>query len=381
MTIAGMGMQMEGLVLSWYVLNLTNSPFLATLVPAARMALNFLALFSGAIADRASRQRVLATVEFAMTTLGLGMLVLIMSGFLEIWHIFAITLVGGLVRIFQMPAAQSLVADTLPDNRVANGTALTIMGRNLSTILGPLIGGVFFQIGGPSGAYTVIIALYSLSGACALLVRTDQTGASKQGESIFALVKEGLRYVKGEPVLWATLILAVAINLTGWPLHISLMPIFARDVLGTGSAGLGMLMSAFGIGALLGSSIWASIRNVGHTGRSLILAVLAWHLCMMAFSASTSIPLSLAIILFMGMSFASTQVLMTTLLLRSTATEFRGRVMGLRAMAINAFTLGSANSGVMAQKWSAPIAGSVNAVLGIVMTLTLAVMVPKLRRA
>ena len=176
-TLAGMGSQMEVVVLGWFVLTLTDSPFLVGLVSGARMGLNFLALFAGAIADRMSRQLLLTAVEFVMASLGLLMLSLILTGLLQVLHIFIITLVSGLVRMFQTPSAQSLVADTLPEDRISNGAALTNMGMNLSTIVGPLIGGV--QELGPEGAYAAIVLLYSLSGISALLVRISRATSSR----------------------------------------------------------------------------------------------------------------------------------------------------------------------------------------------------------
>ena len=381
MTLAAMGSQMEGVVLGWYVLTLTDSPFLVGLVSAARMGLNFLALFAGAIADRVSRQRLLAGVQLVMTLLGLLMLVLILSGLLEVWHIFAITLAGGLVRMFQMPAAQSLVADTLASDRISNGAALTTMGRNFATIVGPLVGGFLFQATGPQGAYSAIALLYCLSGVAALLITTSRSAVPRQGESVLSAVVQGLRYVKSEQALWATLLLAVIINLTGWPLHTSLMPVFARDVLGTGSAGLGILMSAFGIGAIVGSFSLAMVRNLNHPGKFLIASVVAWHGSMLVFSASTIFPLSLGILLFTGMAFSATQVLMTTVLLRTALPEYRGRVVGLRVQAIYAYTFGSLNSGAVAGVWGAPWAANINAVLGIGLVSILAFSAPKLRRA
>jgi len=118
-TLAGTGMQMESVALLWLVLTLTDSPLLVGLIASARMGLNFLALFSGAIADRVPRQRLLATVQFAMSLLSLGMLALLLSGELKVWHIFALVLAGGMVRLFQMPAAQSLVGDILPADRIS----------------------------------------------------------------------------------------------------------------------------------------------------------------------------------------------------------------------------------------------------------------------
>jgi MFS family permease len=380
MTLAGMGSQMEMVVLGWFVLTLTDSPFLVGLVAAARMGLNFLALFAGAVADRVRRQRLLATVEFVVASLGLVMLSLLLSGLLEVWHIFAITLVAGLVRMFQTPAAQSLVADSLTQEQIGNGAALTSMGMNLSTIMGPLLGGVLFQAFGPQGAYSVIVLLYSLSGTFALLVGTTLTTTRLQRESVLSMVLQGLKYVKGQQVLWATLLVAVIINLTGWPFHTSLMPIFARDVLGTGSAGLGMLVSAFGVGALIGSVSLASVRNLRYAGKFLVVAVVAWHVSMVAFSASTSIYPSLAILVITGMAFSSTQVLMLTVLLRTALPEFRGRVMGLRVLAIYAYTFGSISSGAIAGAWGAPWAANINAAMGIALVGILALLTPKLRQ-
>lgn len=379
-TLAGMGSQMEAVVLGWYVLTLTDSPFLVGLVAAARMGLNFLALFAGAIADRVSRQMLLTSVEFVMACLGLVMLGLILSGLLEVWHIFAITLVSGLIRMFQTPSAQALVADTLTEDRISNGAALTSMGMNLSTIIGPMVGGILFQWFGPEGAYAAIVTLYSLSGMSALLVRATRTPKLKGAKSVLSSAIQGLRYVKGHQVLWATLGLAVIANFTGWPFHTSLMPIFARDVLGTGSAGLGMLMSAFGIGALAGSAILASVRNLRHAGRSLLIAVVAWHATMVAFSASTSLYLSLGLLAVTGIAFSSTQVMMLTVLLRATPPEYRGRVMGLRVLAIYAYSFGSMGSGAVAGAWGAPWAASINAAVGTALVGILAVLAPRLRR-
>ena len=374
-------MQMEAVALGWLVLTRTDSPFLVGLIASARMALNFLALFSGAIADRVPRHLLVATVMFAVSLLSLVMFALLLSDRLEVWHIFALVLVGGLVRLFQMPASQSLVADILPADRLSNGAALTTMGMNLNTVLGPLIGGFLFQIIGPQGVYAVIVVLNALGGLLALSIRSSRITTQSREDSVFRAMLEGLKYVKGQQVLWAIVLLAVIINFTGWPLHTSLMPVFARDVLGTGSAGLGMLMSAFGIGALIGSIFLASLRDLKSAGKLLILSVIAWHATMLVFSASHSLYLSLSILLLTGMAFSSTQVMMLTVILRNTLPDFRGRILGMRSMAIYSYTFGSINSGAIAGAWGAPWAASFNGVVGIVLVGVLALFTPKLRQA
>ena len=381
MAFSGTNTQMESVVLGWFVLELTDSPFLVGLIAAARMALNFLAMFSGAIADRVPRHRLLAVVEFAQTLLALAMLSLILSGYLELWHIFAVTLMNGFIRTFQMPASQSLMADTLNNDLLANGAALTNMCRNITSILGPLLGGVLYKAYGPQGAYIVIAMFGCMSAICALLVNVTVTSSRREGESVFGSVMEGLKYVKGQQVLWAVLVLAVIINFTGWPLHTNLMPIFARDVLGTDSTGLGILLSAFGIGALLGSMTFASMRNLTSPGKLLIISVIGWHVSIAVFGISTGFYLSVFLLVVTGFAFSSTQVMILTLLLRTTLPEFRGRVVGLRTLAIYAYTFGSANSGAMAGALGAPMAAYVNGAIGCSLLGVLAILTPKLRRA
>ncbi len=380
-TLVGMGTQMESAVLGWFVLTLTDSPFLVGLIAAARMALNFLALFAGAIADRLPRNLLLAAVEFVMGAFGILMLTLILTGLLEVWHIFAITMIMGMVRLFQMPTAQSMIGDTLPAERVGNGAAFNTVAMNLAMLAGPVIGGLLFKAYGPQGAYLAIAALYMSSCMVALCIRLQRTRRARRSESVLRTVADGLRYARGKQVIWGVLAVAVIINLAGWTLHTGLAPIFARDVLGTDSAGLGLLLFSFGAGALCGSVGLAMAPSLNHVGKLLIGAAVMWHAAILAFSFSHWFYLSMAIFVLVGMAFAATQVLMLTLLLRTTQAEFRGRVMSLRSFAILAYSFGSMAAGALAGLWGAPGAAQVVGLTGIVLVLALAAVAPELRRA
>ena len=375
------GNQMEALILAWYVLDVTGSPFLVGLIASARMGLNFLALFSGAIADRLPRHRLLTGIELVMTCLGLSILALMLTGFLEVWHLFAITLGAGLVRIFQMPTAQALIGDTLPPDKISNGAALSSMAQNLSTILGPFVGGILYKAWGPEGGYTAVALLYFTSAICASFVRPIRISDTPQRGSVMRSVVEGLRYVKSQQILWATLAIAVVINLTGWPFHTALLAIFAGNVLNTGPDGLGLLTASFGIGALCGSMAWASFRNLRHIGKLMILSVVIWHGSMLVFAFSTDLYLSLAILLVTGAAFSSTQVMMLTAMLRTTQADYRGRVLGLRVLAIYAYAFGGAGAGFLAGLWGAPLAAVTIGITGVVLTCSVAVFTPQLRRA
>ena len=379
--LVGMGTQMESAVLGWFVLTLTDSPFLVGSIAAARMALNFLALFAGAISDRLPRNLLLMSVEFVMGSMGILMLALILTDLLEVWHIFAITLFMGVVRLFQMPVAQSLVADTLPRERVNNGAAFNTVAMNIAMLCGPVIGGLLYKGFGPQGAYMAIASLYLASGLVTLGIRIDRSESSSRPESVLRATIDGLRYAVGNQVIWAVLTVAVIINLTGWTVHTGLAPIFARDVLGTDSAGLGLLLFAFGVGALSGSLGLAMVPNLRHAGKLLIVAAIMWHTMILVFSLSRSFYLSMGLFALVGMAFASTQVFILTLLLRTTQQEFRGRVMGLRSFSILAYSFGSMAAGAIAGLWGAPAAAQVVGFTGITLVLALAVVAPKLRQA
>ena len=379
-----MGTQMEAVVLGWFILTLTDSPFLVGAISAARMSLNVVALFAGAVADRLPRHKILAVVEFLMAAFAVVMLILILTDLLETWHIFGIAVVAGMVRVFQMPAAQAMVADTLPDDRIVNGAAFNNLGRNIAMLIGPLLGGILFHSAGPEGAFTAIAVLYFASGWVALYIRSSSVsapqGKSREAGSVFRDIIAGLKYVKGEQVLWGTLALVLIIESSAWTFHTTLMPIFAKDVLDTDSVGLGWLLFAFGAGAVAASLGWAMFRNLRHVGKLMIGSVVVWHASILVFSTTSSFALSMVILSVTGAGFASTQVFLLSALLSTSQAEYRGRVMSLRSLAIYAFAIGSMTSGAMAGIWSAPNAGYVVGTMGIVLVLILAVLAPKLRR-
>ena len=375
-----MGTQMEMVVIGWFVLTLTDSPFLVGAISAARMSLNILALFAGAVADRVPKQRVLATVEFLMAAFAGIMILLIMIGFLETWHIFFLAMTAGMVRVFEMPSSQALVADTLPEDRIANGAAFNTLGRNIAMLIGPLVGGVLFKGFGPEGSFIAIAALYILSGWVALHVRSTGSAIIKTQESVIRSVISGLKYVKGQQALWATLVLVLIFESSGWTFHTTLVPIFARNELNADSGGLGLLLFAFGAGAVTASLIWTMIGSGRPVGKYMIGSVVVWHASILVFATSESFYVSMTILVATGAGFASTQFFMLSALLGNTLSEYRGRVMSLRSLAIYAFALGSISSGAIADFWSPPLAATVVGSMGIILALLLTVLAPKLRR-
>ena len=380
MTVSQMGAQMETVVVVWYVLNLTDSPLLVGLTATARRGFNFLALFAGATADMVSRRILMMIVQGVLASLAFLMIILIATDYIEVWHIFVITLAAGLARVFQMPTAQSLAVDSVPTDRISNAVALICGAMNLALILGPILGGLLFDLFGPEGAYVMVASVYVLSGTLTFFIGTTRATVAKKGESVFSMVGEGLRYVKSEQLLWSALVVAVIFNITGFSFHTTLVPIFAKDVLDRNSVDLGIMLSIFGIGGLIGAMIWAAIPNLKHAGGLCILAVIGWHSTMIIFAMSTNFYISSGILLVSGMMFNSSLVMVLTVLMKTGRSEFRGRIMGLRTLAIYAHAFGSLGAGAIAGALGAPSTAVLSGVLGITMMLALALIAPTLRR-
>jgi len=380
MTMSQMGSQMETIVVVWYVLNRTDSPFLAGLTATARLGFNFLALFAGATADLVPRRTLMIIVQGVLASLAVLMLVLIVTDLIEVWHVFIVTLAAGLARIFQMPTAQSLAVDSVVTERIPNAVALIGAAMNISLLLGPILGGRLFDVFGPEGAYVMVASLYVASGLATFLMGATRAGEAVVRESVFTLVAEGLRYVKGEQLLWSALVIAVIFNITGFSFHTTVVPIFAKEVLGSDSTELGILISSFGLGGLMGSMFWAAMPDVKHTGLLCILAVCGWHATMMVFAASTNFYLSVGILVVTGTMFSSSLVLVLTVLMKTGRPEFRGRLMGLRTLAIYAHAFGSLAAGAVAGMLGAPATAVISGVFGISMMIALALVAPKLRR-
>lgn len=375
-----MGSQMETVVVVWYVLNWTDSPLLAGLTATARLGFNFLALFAGATADLVPRRTLMIIVQAVLASLAVLMLILIVTDLIEVWHVFIVTLAAGLARIFQMPTAQSLAVDSVSTERIPNAVALINAAMNIALVVGPILGGLLFDFFGPEGAYVLVAGLYVASGVATFTMGRIRVAELQTRESVLTLVAEGLRYVKGEQLLWSALLIAVIFNITGFSFHTTLVPIFAKDVLDRDSLGLGILISSFGIGGLIGSMFWAAIPNLKHTGIFCILAVCGWHITMIVFAASTNFYLSVGILVVTGMMFSSSLVLVLTVLMKTGRPEFRGRLMGLRTLAIYAHAFGSLAAGAVAGLLGAPATAVISGVFGISMMIGLALIAPKLRR-
>lgn len=250
------GTWMQSVALPWLVLQLGGSPLQLGMVMAFMFGPSMVvAPLSGVLADRLDKRRTLIAVNLGSMAQAAALFILVLSGAVEIWHVFALALAAGFLNAIEMPVRQAFVADLVPREDLTNAIALSSTSFNLSRVIGPAIAGVTIAVFGVASNFGINAVSY-LSAIVGLVLidpkLLNRMPRPDRFPSIRSSLGEGLRYARATPtVLWPLVLLggvaALAMNFQ------TLLPLFTRDVLGLGSGGYGALFATMGAGSLLGS--------------------------------------------------------------------------------------------------------------------------------
>jgi len=376
--LQGWADQMESVVLGWFVLTETDSPFLVGLFAALRFTGTIFAPFFGVLADRRDRRRLLMLIRVGFTSLALVIFFLALLDRLQVWHVFILVGLAGMGRAFDNVVRQALLGDLVQGEGLMNAVALTRIARDITQMIGPLVGGFMLDNAGLAPTYGLVVVVHLTAVFTSWRLRAIPRVPTGTAISFLANLAHTFRYVKRQEVVMALLLMAFLVNLTAFPLNNGLMPVFARDVLGSGPEGLGILLGAYAVGAFLGSGAMAAVKRMGRPGKFLVLSSVGWHAGLLVFSASQWFVPSLGILVVTGIIQSFTMVSMALLLLEVTDADVRGRVMGLRSMAVYGLPMGLLVSGALADSLGAPLALAINAGLGMVLTALIALSLRKL---
>lgn len=341
--------QMLMVAVGWHMYELTGSAWDLGLVGLYQFApALLLALYAGHVVDRHHRGRILAA---CLAVQGLVALVLLLA---VTWPsggadsralLLGLSLVLGAVRAFQMPAQQSLTPLLVPPAMLPRAMAFSSAGQQAAVIGGPALGGLLF-VAGMGVVYGMSLLLFVLACVLALLLRYAHNPPARETVTAATLLA-GVRFIwQRKPVLGAVSLDLFAVLLGG---AVALLPIFAKDILHTGAWGLGLLRSAPAAGALV-MSIWLTRTPIDrHVGRTLLLAVGVFGLCMVVFGLSTSFWLSLVALAISGAADMVNVVIRQTLVQLETPDAMRGRVSAVNGIFIGASNqLGEFESGATA---------------------------------
>lgn len=358
MVVSMTGTWMQIMAQMWLVYRLTHSPFMLGLVGFAGSApALFLGLFGSIAADRWGRRRLLLATQALSFVQALILAALTMSGRIQVWHIFVLAFLLGLITVFDIPARQVFVADLVDKPDMGNAIALNSSLLNISRMIGPTLAGFLVSLYG-EGVCFLLNAVSYLAVLASLLLMRGHDAAVPAGatDSPWRYMRRGLSYAFGRPDMGAMLVQLSVLSLAGVP-FLTLIPVFADEVFASGARGAGLLLGAMGVGAVLGSLLLARKETLRGLPALAGAAGAAFGVGIIMFSFSRSfIPAAAAMALVgwsMMTAFASSNTLLQTL----ADEEMRGRVMALFSYTfMGTAPIGNFLIGAAAEKFGAPAA-------------------------
>ena len=377
------GQWMQQVATGWLMLELTDSPTWLGLVGFARgIPMLLMSLPAGVLADRIDRRKLLVTAQITAAVLATILTILVATGYVRPWHVLALAFLSGSTMSFIFPTRQALVSTLVPRERMANAVALNSAGQNSTRVFGPSLAGIL--IGAVGTAICFAIQAVGLIGAAIMSVRihvpSREHPIGHAKASARKNLVEGLQYIAATPRLKGLIGLAAIPTVLALP-YMQMLPVIARDELGTGSAGLGLLMTASGVGALAGSlSVAALGSRMREFGGLQITTAALFGVMVALFAFSPWMPLSLVLVAITSAVSAIYMSLNNTVLQMSVSDEFRGRVLSVYLMTWGLMPFGTLPMGALAEAFGAPVAIATGGLTSTALVLLITLRIPALRR-
>lgn len=356
--VSNIGSWMQTTAIGWLVLQLTNSPGLLGLATAAgTFPTLFLSVFAGVLADRVDRRRVLVATSLASAVVAGALAALVLTEHIAYWQILLLAVVAGTAQALATPASQALVSSLVGRDAVGNAVALNAAQFNLSRIVGPALAGAVIAAGGLWLAIGANMVSYlALALVLATLPTVHPATIVRAEAGLWSNLLDGIRYTRHSgPV--AVLVALAAVPALFLLNYLVLLPVYARDVLDIGAAGLGLLTAGVGVGALVGAVLVAVLRPSGGSGRLLLLGLAGASAALVVFAFSRFVPLSIVSLAVLGAFQVSYYTTTNTLIQVIVPARLRGRVLSLYILTSWGFMpIGNLLAGIIAERFGATVA-------------------------
>lgn len=374
------GRWMDTVVMGLLVLDLTDSAFQVALLFVFRWApMLAFALMSGMIADRANRWAVMMLNRTMAVAATAAIMVLVVSGAVQPWHLFIASFFLGLLFVLEFPSRRSLIYDLVGSSRIVGAMSLETINSTLGRFIGPFMAGVLIEFAGFSSAYVVLMVVYIAAFVLILLVKTRGPARTSIPQPFWHTVSRGIKYSLNNSVIRGVLIITLIMNAMAFSVE-SLFPVVARDHLGVGAGLTGILISAQAIGSLAAASVIASLAVVRYHGRIFCLGLTLQLLSLLFFALSPWYPLSFMMLLLAGLGAAGYSTMQSTIILISADPEMRGTALGMLGQCIGVAAVGGLAVGAVANYFSAQAAVAMSVSLGLVLLIPAVFFSPLIRQ-
>jgi MFS family permease len=375
------GTWMQSLAQAWLVYRLTGSAILLGFVAFAGQFPVFLfATLGGAFADRHSRHRILVATQTTSMLLALVLAALTLAHRVQVWHVFVLAAILGLVNAFDIPTRQAFVVEMVGREDLINAIALNSSMFNGARIIGPALAGVLVATIGEGWCFFANGISYLAVIIGLLLMKIKTRGSIPFPGSTLTSIIEGFGYVGRTGPVRSLLFLLGLVSLLGLP-YMVLMPIFADQILHGGARGLGLLMGASGVGALIGALSLAARSGARGLGRLVAVSAAGFGASLILFSLSRSFWLSAALLLPVGFCMIVEMASSNTLIQTLVPDNLRGRVMAVYGMMLMGMApFGALLAGALAHQLSAPVTVALGGAVCIVAAAVFGLRLPVFRR-
>lgn len=344
------GTWMQATAQGYLVYELTGSPIMLGIVGFANgIPVWLFSLYAGIIADRISRKKLIMITQGSMMILAFILATLTFTNVIQAWHIVIMALLLGTANAFDGPARQSFVVDMVPREDLTNAIALNSSVFNLGTIIGPTVAGVVYAWLGPAWCFTINgISFIAVLIALFLMRIAPRAATQTEERSMIRNLTGGVRYAFSDENIRVLLIMLTASAVFGFGL-LNLMPAWATHVLGGDVRTNGLLLSARGLGSLIGALMIAYLGARIVRGKLWTVGTLVMPAALMIFALFRLLPVSLLMLVVMGWSLMSVVNLTNALIQTHIPDELRGRVMSVYILLFQGgFPIGALIAGYLA---------------------------------
>lgn len=374
------GTWMQSVAVGWLVLELTDSPFYVGLAAGlGSLGVLLFSLYAGVVADRVNKRRAVMVTQSLQMVQAFALAALVWSGRANVEGVIALAAALGVIAAFDIPLRQSFIVELVGKDDLMNAIALNTSVFNLSRVLGPVVAGLLI---GPLGvAVCFLINGVSYLGVLAGLaaMRPPPFTLAVQRASTWAGLLEIIRFIHGDRLVRTLIGLTAVLSVFGFQL-VTLMPVFARDVLQAGATGYGFLMASLGVGALSGALAVAVFARRIRKGVTMITGGTAFGLLVALFGLSPALSLSLVLGALTGCAMIANNALTNTMIQTAVPDFLRGRVMGIYSFVfVGMAPLGALQAGWVAEHLGAPAAVVIGGLVSAVAVATAGWRVRELR--
>ncbi len=357
--ISLIGTWMQTVAVGWLVLGLTNSPFQVGLVSTlGALPVLLFTLYGGVVADRSNKQRLVMFLQAGMLIEATSLAVLTQTGHITVHWIQGLAILSGCFSAFEIPTRQAFVVEMVGKEDLFTAVAVNSTVFNATRVIGPAIAGVLLAAAGAAACFYVNTASYFAVLLALFMMKLPPAPvrAPSSASGDLSALWEGVRYIFTRPMQRTLVLVTTSFSIFGFA-FIPMLPVYARDVLGTGSAGYGALMSAVGIGAAcgaIGSALW------GHRierERWVLPCAMVFGMLLVAAGLAPNLSVAFVILALVGFAWVLMAVFTNSILQITSPDGLRGRVMGFYSfMVVGLAPFGSFQMGLVAEHFGTRVA-------------------------